>query len=160
MKFFAAFPALCVSHAFTFPNLPSTLQKPKFLKLIKRRILLLSGRSEAGVYPCWHLGQAHQTLFKAYACGYLVITLPSIDCPAGMSALTLGLMSSGIAEVEAEQAFVLVSATPGVSPKSWDKHLSASKYHSCQSHAKTGRGRADFSTGKLPWASLLYRTIV
>lgn len=88
------------------------------------------------MYPCWHLGQAHQTSFKAYACGYLVITLSSIDCPAGTSALTLGLMSSGVAEVEAERAFVLVSATPEVSLKSWDKHLSASKYHSFQSRAK------------------------
>lgn len=61
MKFFADFSALCVSHAFTFPNLPSTLKKPKILKLIKRTILLLSIGSKAGVYAHWHLGQAHQT---------------------------------------------------------------------------------------------------
>lgn len=81
-------------------------------------ILLLAVGSEAGVYAYWHLGQAHQTSFKVYACGYLVISLPSIDCPVGMSALTLGLMSSGITEVEAECTFVLVNKTPEVNLKS------------------------------------------
>lgn len=36
MKSFAAFPALCVSHAFTFPSLPSTPEKPEIFKANKK----------------------------------------------------------------------------------------------------------------------------
>lgn len=57
-----------------------------------------------------------------------------------MSALTLGLTSSGVTEVEAECTFVLVSETPEVNLKSWYKHLSTSKYHSFQSSAKRQEG--------------------
>lgn len=57
-----------------------------------------------------------------------------------MSALTLGLTSSGITEVEAECTFVLVSQTPEVNLKSWYMHPSTSKYHSFQSSAKRQEG--------------------
>lgn len=41
-----------------------------------------------------------------------------VDSPAGLSASTLGLTSSGTTEVEAECTFVLVSEVPEVNLKS------------------------------------------
>lgn len=145
MKFFADFSALSVSHALPFPGLRVLFKSQRFVKPIKRMILLLSAISEATVYAEWHLGQAHQASFKVYASGDSLIALSSIDCPVGASALTLGLMSSGAAE--AECAFVLLTQTPGVELRSWCTRLNVREQRggrrgkSCLRHGEAALGQ-------------------
>lgn len=138
------------------PTSPVLFKSQRFLKLMKRRTLLWSVGSEAGLCACWHLGQAHQTPFGARACGYSVMSLPSIDCPAGSSALTLRLLGSGITEVEAECSFVLVSETPEVNLKSWCEHWSTSKYRSLPAALRARKEKNGF----FHWEAALGQRVV
>lgn len=101
--------------------------------------------SGAGVYAHWHLGQAHQTSFKVGACGCSA-------CPGWV------LWHRGTAR--AQCVLLLVSGTPQVNLKSWSKLPGRSKCHYLAAVLRGRKGRAEFSTGKLPWASWCCRAAV
>lgn len=156
MKFLADFPALCVSHAFTFPSLTSTLQKPKIFKANGGKDPSVVGRFGSWAVCMLAPRAGHQTHCGARAGGYSVMSLPSIDCPAGSTALTSGLPGSGITEVEAACTFVLVSETPEVNLKSSCERWSTSKYHSLPAALRARKGKS----GLFHWEAALGRRVV